>query len=95
MQATPSNKKIAPIPNGAEVLTYSTRWSRMDGNVMLCPAFRGLSSGAKVVYTYLGLFINHETRSWQVSVAVLSEYTGYMARSVRRALAELDAVPPS
>lgn len=90
-KAMPTSCIIAPIPESAEPLEYCTRWSRLDGNVLLSPEFKGLSSGAKVVYGYLGLFINHEDRSWQVSVGLLANYSGYTEKHVRRCLAEVEA----
>lgn len=85
------NRLIEDLPEDASLLPQGARWARVERDILCSEEFKSLSAGARVVYVYLCLFINEETRSWSIRVKLLSEYSGYGQPHVRRCLAELES----
>lgn len=81
---------VAPLPKGCCRLPLCERYQRVEANVLMCPEYKSCSRGAQKVYDRLGLFINAESREWQVSVGRLAQYADYSEDYVTRCLTELE-----
>ena len=80
---------MAPLPDGVELLQHSEHFARIDARVYRSTEYRALSSGGKIAYVTLSIFMNQERKTWWISVARLAEEQGCSVKHMRAKLTEL------